>query len=202
MVSDPPLPAARVVAARLPAITATVPHVRLGTVRALTGWSVPPDTVESAALVITELTANAVTAGAGDDLAIRLSASLDHVLLEVWNHGTTTRPRCQRPAADEEHGRGLLLVDALAESWGSYQAPSGGTVVWARIAGGTVVVQPFPDDTPLTGRVSGAYPEPERPVVFQTDEETLRRVADRLRALDSWHDNPVLPSSSLVAATS
>ena len=187
--------AVRVVAARVPATPATVPRLRQDTVRALTAWSVPPETVESAALVVTELTANAVAAGVGDDLAIRLSAALHHVLIEVWNQGTASQPCRQQPAADDEHGRGLLLVDTVAERWGSYLAPSGGTVVWARIAGGTVVVEPSPGDAPLTGRVPDAFPEPERPVVFRTDEETLRRVADRLRALDSWHDDPALASA-------
>jgi anti-sigma regulatory factor (Ser/Thr protein kinase) len=200
MDGDPPSQAVRVVAARLPATADTVPRVRRDTVRTLTTWSVPPATVESAALAVTELSTNAVAAGTGDDLAIRLSAALDHILIEVWNHGTATQPRLQQPASDDENGRGLLLVDAVAESWGTYAAPSGGTVVWARIAGGTLVIHPSRDDTPLTARTSSAVPPPDRPVVFRTDEMTLRRVAERLRALDTWHDNPALASASLAAA--
>lgn len=33
----------------------------------------------------------------------------------------------------EECGRGLALVDALSENWGSYWAESTGKVVWAPV---------------------------------------------------------------------
>ncbi|ETA00145.1 hypothetical protein CcI6DRAFT_04430 [Frankia sp. CcI6] len=198
MPSDLPSKAVRPVAARVPATAASVPRLRRDAVLVLTAWQVPPGTIEAAALAVTELSANAITAGTGDDIAIRLSAALDHVLIEIWNNGTTGQPQRQQPTADDEHGRGLLLVDALAENWGAYATPSGGTVAWARIAGGTVVIEPSPHEAPLAGRVPTAYPEPARPVVFRTDEETLRRVADRLRALDTWHDTPALSSAGLV----
>jgi hypothetical protein len=52
---------------------------------------------------------------------------------------------------------------------------------------------------PASRRVA-ARPVPLFPVAFTTDLETLRRVADRLRALDSWHDDPVLDTSTLLSA--
>ena len=95
----------------------------------------------------------------------------------------------------------LSLIHRRTGGRERYQAPSGGTVVWARIPGGTVVIEPSPHDTPPTSRIPSAIPPPERPVVFQTDEETLRRVADRLRALDTWHNNPALAPTGLVPAS-
>jgi hypothetical protein len=38
------------------------------------------------------------------------------------------------PAADEDHGRGLLLVDALAARWGVTDRVGPGKTVWAECA--------------------------------------------------------------------
>jgi hypothetical protein len=35
---------------------------------------------------------------------------------------------------DAEHGRGLLIVDALAHRWAWYPAPGRGKFVWASLA--------------------------------------------------------------------
>jgi len=35
--------------------------------------------------------------------------------------------------ADDEGGRGLMLVDALGKEWGAYRIPEGGKVVWVMI---------------------------------------------------------------------
>jgi anti-sigma regulatory factor (Ser/Thr protein kinase) len=184
------------VAACLPVTDATVPSARAGTVRTLTAWSVARSAVEVAELVVSELVSNAIkAAGWHDQVAIRLTADLDHVLVEVWNPGTSL-PQRRQPGADDEGGRGLVLVEALTETWGSYHATSGGTVVYARIAGGIGAVSPSPDDCPLATRVPVIRPAPLVPVMFRTDLETLRRVADRLRALDSWHDDPALDTST------
>jgi hypothetical protein len=42
----------------------------------------------------------------------------------------------------------------------------------------------MPTRTPTVG------PEPLAPVVYRTDPGTLRRVADALRGLDTWHQTP------------
>ena len=43
--------------------------------------------------------------------------------------------RCDRRARIEPHGRGLRIVDKLADEWGTGAAPFGiGQVVWFRVA--------------------------------------------------------------------
>lgn len=49
--------------------------------------------------------------------------------IEVHNPGFPAHVRLRHPDADDAHGRGLLLVDALADSWHSGPSRLGGTVV-------------------------------------------------------------------------
>ena len=42
-------------------------------------------------------------------------------------------PEPQPPSATEEHGRGLVLVDAVASAWGLDVLPGSGKVVWAEL---------------------------------------------------------------------
>ncbi|MFJ6579545.1 ATP-binding protein [Streptomyces sp. NPDC091368] len=111
---------------------------RLLTVHQLTAWGWPPAcaTAESAALVVAELAANAVTHGRAKGRGFRLT-------LAVADAGTlrieVTDPRGDRapqlppppPAPLAESGRGLLLVDALATGWGTAPYPPSGKTVWA-----------------------------------------------------------------------
>ncbi|WP_228984397.1 ATP-binding protein, partial [Streptomyces sp. DH12] len=49
--------------------------------------------------------------------------------VEVHNPGFPASVRLRRPDADDAHGRGLLLVDSIADSWRSGPSHLGGTVV-------------------------------------------------------------------------
>ncbi len=83
-------------------------------------------------LVLTELVTNALMhAGSG----CRVSASFhDGVLrLEVTDRGGGV-PDVQAPGVLSEHGRGLVLVSALATAWGVDTSP-GGKTVWAELTG-------------------------------------------------------------------
>ncbi|MDF5757797.1 ATP-binding protein [Spongiactinospora sp. TRM90649] len=84
--------------------------------------------------VLGELIANAVThtrsglPGGCYDLA--LIASRDWVRMEITDEGADTEPRSSAAADDSEHGRGLLMVEALSDEWG--HRPWGqGRIVWA-----------------------------------------------------------------------
>jgi hypothetical protein len=54
------------------------------------------------------------------------------VLALVWD-AHPRPPALTEAGADEERGRGLFLVQAFSERWGSYPTPQlGGKIVWAQ----------------------------------------------------------------------
>jgi anti-sigma regulatory factor (Ser/Thr protein kinase) len=91
----------------------------------LHAWGVPHDSgaAEAVAVIVAELAANAVTHGRvpGRDFELRLSLPTGSVRVEVSD--TRTEPRPPKPGDVHlphvlgEHGRGLVLVDALADRW-------------------------------------------------------------------------------------
>jgi anti-anti-sigma factor len=86
---------------------------------------------DAAQLVASELVTNAVVhAGTAIDLTLRFVEPVLHIAVRDRAGGV---PR-MRGIVDEssESGRGLLLVDALAERWGSF-VPHSGKIVWARV---------------------------------------------------------------------
>ena len=84
---------------------------------------------------MTELITNAVRASreAGRDSAVRLWPLSDsaQILILVWD--ASPRPPVLTDASDEaEHGRGLMLIDAVSEQWGWYSGEGiDGKFVWA-----------------------------------------------------------------------
>ncbi|MDH6627700.1 serine phosphatase RsbU (regulator of sigma subunit)/anti-sigma regulatory factor (Ser/Thr protein kinase) [Streptomyces sp. LBL] len=91
---------------------------------------------DDAVAVVSELVTNAVVY-AGTDVAVecRLEAETGAVVVEVLDHHPSRAPRdvaVEPPYETPEHGRGLRLVAALAESWGiTYR--TGAKTVWARL---------------------------------------------------------------------
>ncbi|MFJ9440824.1 ATP-binding protein [Kitasatospora sp. NPDC101235] len=92
---------------------------------------------DTAELLLGELFANAVQhCDAPDDrhIEIRFALTGDRLRLEVHDAGTG-QPSLHTPASDDEHGRGLFLVNELAERWGCASRPGGiGKFVWALVA--------------------------------------------------------------------
>jgi hypothetical protein len=68
--------------------------------------------------------------GETEDVSFSLSYWHDEVRIEVAD-GTPGRPQVKRPTADEESGRGMLIVEALAEDWGTSED---GALTWCTIA--------------------------------------------------------------------
>ncbi len=96
--------------------------------------------IEPAELVVSEMVTNAIQACGGLDgdaeAVVRLwLVIVDHgVLVMVWD-ASPSRPQPQSAEPEAESGRGLLLVDALSDSWGSFElADEPGKVVWALCA--------------------------------------------------------------------
>jgi anti-sigma regulatory factor (Ser/Thr protein kinase) len=188
---------ARVAVVRFAPSSSAVPVVRARTVQTLTGWSVDGEAAQVAELIVSELVTNAVRACQPDDefIAVRLSIGSGSVVVEVWSRPDATEPRVQHPDADSETGRGLALVEALTSRWDAYRAQSGGVVVWAQFPGNVLPAQRTSDGEPMPKRTAARVAEPvpttSPPAIhFSTEPAVLARVADRLRALDPWHERP------------
>ncbi|PKV87174.1 ATP-binding protein [Streptomyces sp. TLI_146] len=101
----------------------------------LDAWGVPHDSEgsDTAALIVAELAANAVLHGRvpGRDFELRLV--LGTVLrIEVTDTRADRLPHRPEPVGEDEGGRGLLLVEALARAWG-VDGRTPGKTVWAEV---------------------------------------------------------------------
>ncbi|MFD6994409.1 ATP-binding protein [Streptomyces sp. NPDC059943] len=99
----------------------------------LTEGGIGRDVVETVQLLVSEIVTNAVVHGCGD--RVRFSVSYDRsgssdVLIEV-DDGHPARIKVRSPESDDETGRGMFLVDALARAWGRH-----GTRTWCTVATG------------------------------------------------------------------
>ncbi|WP_326650642.1 MULTISPECIES: ATP-binding protein [unclassified Streptomyces] len=106
-------------------------------VHQLDGWGIPygSDLSDSAAVIVAELTANAVTHARvpGRDFELRLALAPKTLRIEVSDARADRAPAPRPPTTDLETGRGLLLVDAVATTWGVADRVVGKTV-WAELA--------------------------------------------------------------------
>lgn len=98
------------------------------------------------ALVVSELVTNAVVhgrAGAGREVAVsyRLNSSRLHVEVRDPADGIPTHKGV--PDAEEEHGRGLLVVDMFTDRWGFIPRVIGKSV-WCEFS---VTTSPHSSDT-------------------------------------------------------
>ncbi|OII67202.1 ATP-binding protein [Streptomyces sp. CC77] len=135
---SPPAPAAFTVSRLLPATHLGARQARLVTVLELHERRCPPDVSERAERIVAELAANAVLHGRvrGRDfrLRLRLDDSTGTLRIEVTDARGERAPAPGRNTGSRgEGGRGLFLVDAFADRWGSTAAPPGGKTVWAEI---------------------------------------------------------------------
>ncbi|MFF4079087.1 ATP-binding protein [Streptomyces sp. NPDC001777] len=106
---------------------------RLLTAAHLSAWGLP---VESAAHIVAELAANAAVHGRvpGRDFRLGLTVHRDGLLrIEVTDTRGEQLPVASVPAADAESGRGLLIVEALADRWGTVAGPVPRKTVWAEL---------------------------------------------------------------------
>ncbi|GAB1328106.1 ATP-binding protein [Streptomyces sennicomposti] len=113
---------------------------RLLTVEQLRTWGLPTHPAEH---IVAELAANAVTHGRvpGRDIRLLVYVVGDTLRIEVTD---TRGDRLPHRAADagehteSESGRGLLLVDSLADRWGVVPGPPPRKTVWAEVRTGLV----------------------------------------------------------------
>ncbi|MFD3519122.1 ATP-binding protein [Streptomyces sp. NPDC058653] len=103
----------------------------------LTAWRLPDGVCADAILLLSELATNAVRHTPSTRILCGIGLVSDRRLrLEVHDHDygdAKLRPR--GPGPDDESGRGLFLVEELAEAWGTdHSTLTGGKAVWATLA--------------------------------------------------------------------
>ena len=84
--------------------------------------------VETAELLTSELVTNAVIHG-GSPTELCLSVSDGSVRVEVTDH-CADHPVLRRRSVEAIGGRGLVIVDDLADQWGVVSIPDDGKTVW------------------------------------------------------------------------
>lgn len=123
-----------------PVSAATVRH-RL--VSELASHDVPPAVVDDAALVMSELVGNAIRHGSplsGGGVRVTWEIADCALRLEVHDGGGGVDDQVQAAVpASAESGRGLAIVELLAQRWGTTPAPDGGSGVYADLPLGAAV---------------------------------------------------------------
>ncbi|MGV9702749.1 ATP-binding protein [Streptomyces sp. NPDC003483] len=118
---------------------------RLLAVERLIAWEMSPGIIERAEHVVAELASNAALHGRVQGRDSLLALTLDNAAGTLRIAASDTRGEW-RPAipperaGDAESGRGLLLVEALSDRWGTEPRPPSGKTVWA------LLMQPPPVD--------------------------------------------------------
>lgn len=74
-----------------------------------------------AALVVSELFANAVLHGPGGQVLVAHYLWRDGARIVVCDGGGASTPQLRQPARSEEGGRGLQVVDVIAAAWGQFR---------------------------------------------------------------------------------
>ncbi|MEV5127927.1 ATP-binding protein [Streptomyces decoyicus] len=118
----------------LPARRTSVPEARRRVSALLLEWGADQQVRDDVELVVSELFTNAVRHTDSEKVGCELALFGAHIRIEITDQGgpEDSAPHVQPGSVDKECGRGLFLVGALSESWGSRPADSGqGRVVWA-----------------------------------------------------------------------
>ncbi|MEH0518020.1 ATP-binding protein [Streptomyces stelliscabiei] len=97
----------------------SVAVARLAVCRSLECWGIGDETRETAVAIVSELFTNAVvhSTGTGARVIIERPAD-DQVYIAVVDRAAGRLPTLRAPSDWEDGGRGLMLVDAMADWWG------------------------------------------------------------------------------------
>ncbi|MEU9337811.1 ATP-binding protein [Streptomyces sp. NPDC048290] len=116
---------------RYPATPEAAAQARRDIALALETWGLSR-LADAARQIVTELVANAVEHTDSAYVATSITRTGERSVRLVVTDTSRTRPATGSPAADDERGRGLLLVAALAHTWG-WEPVHGGKRVWAEL---------------------------------------------------------------------
>jgi anti-sigma regulatory factor (Ser/Thr protein kinase) len=112
---------------RLPA-TNQAPQDARALVAAQLDESLTPEQMQVALLLVSELVTNAVRHAESDVIQVGVRTD-GRVRVSVTDESPET-PRQQSPGLDEPGGRGLMIVDQLAQAWGVDPLPGDGKRIW------------------------------------------------------------------------
>ncbi|WP_405683103.1 ATP-binding protein [Streptomyces sp. NBC_00057] len=122
----------------LPAHPESVARARRLTRARIDEWRLDEDAREAAILIVSELVTNAVVHTESARVVCELHCLDRRLRIAVQDQGHQPGGPQLCRTADDEHGRGLLLVDAMSSSWGSRDAGYGsGRIVWAELPHGS-----------------------------------------------------------------
>ncbi|WP_327707373.1 ATP-binding protein [Streptomyces decoyicus] len=149
----------------VPSEVAAVSVARRRVVAVVRSWCLPlaSDAVETLELLAGEVIANAVV-HTRNGCHVAVSWNGVRVRLEAEDVGPALVLGAASAASDEEHGRGLQLVECLAKAWGSRRTATGKTV-WFEID----VRAPLTSRTPAEPHDT----EPTRPALQRTASPVL-----------------------------
>jgi hypothetical protein len=86
-------------------------------------WKVPVD-IDIAVLLASDLVTSAIVHGDGETVTLAIRCSRGQLRIDVYDK-SRSRPAGAGGPADEDTGRGLILVENLSTEWGSFRTPVG-----------------------------------------------------------------------------
>jgi len=115
----------------LPPTLAAVPTARHVVLELLRVWQSPHDH-EDAALLVTELVSNVADHVGGEaDLTVEVSLAEAWLRIAVVD-GSAVRPVVRELSTEHPRGRGLQMVQAIADRWG-VEDHDGGKRIWLEL---------------------------------------------------------------------
>ncbi len=121
----PPLERGATTTLAIDAEASAIPRARAFAAESL--GDLPDPVPDDALLLVSEMVTNAILHGQ-PPIRLHVQRRDAQVLIEVEDQATAI-PRKRRPGPHDEHGRGLQLVDAIANEWGIRPTPRG-KAVW------------------------------------------------------------------------
>ncbi|MFE9673480.1 ATP-binding protein [Streptomyces sp. NPDC006259] len=122
---------------RLPHTLRSAGHARELLRRQLAAWELDGDVALTAELLLSELVSNSLRHARvpkGREIGVRIATYDGRLRVEVAD-ADNSRPEPREATGEDEHGRGLALVEALALRWGCCPRRHGiGKATWAELA--------------------------------------------------------------------
>ncbi|MFD5862805.1 ATP-binding protein [Streptomyces chartreusis] len=128
---------------------------RIGVLDLCGSWGLAREITDDLAVIVSELTTNAVLHAPGDVVCVCVMLNSAEAHIVVVDHGGQGSPA--EPTTDDEHGRGLFLVEALADRFKSMPTEEG-TLAWATVTiSETVADAPLPVPAAFAGHGLGCW---------------------------------------------